>query len=534
MSERQIEMYWRCSSCNHRNLGRHMVCRQCKNAKDGSEQYEMPEDPSSAVTVTDEALLRMALAGPNWRCAYCDSDQRALDGSCKNCGAAVPEMSPSAPDDTSDTSGSSAPRESLLEKSRRRPGCTALLVLAVVFGCCCPCWMSSKDVKPGSPAPAAQAVGGPEWTRSLKVTEVSWVHTVSVDRYLLVENEGFAEDRPERALAVKAQGKRHHHDDEVLEGYETVYFTESVQKGYSTESYREDEPCGQDCETTPKKCKETCTSNRNGFATCKTTCTGGNRECSTRYCSVKKTRKVPRYVDERRSRQEPRYRSVPRSATWFTWKEWEWKFDRKVTASGATTETRWPTDAELRPVKPLAKGERERSERSGTYRVVLKDDANPPVTYTPTTLEEFQRFPLGSTHTVQKEGDRLTVIPPKPSESATAAVPETAPTSATVPATAQGKTSSPTTVPGPASAKTPSPVTAPARSKEKTPAPATASASGKASPPATVQPASAKEHAPVSTPAPQEKSPAPASDAVTGHPAPQEKSPAPAPAAPVK
>jgi len=525
MSERQIEMYWRCSSCNHRNLGRHMVCQQCKNAKDGSEQYEMPEDPSSAVTVTDEALLRMALAGPNWRCAYCESDQRALDGSCKNCGAAVPELLPSAPDDTSDTSEASAPRESLAAKARRRPGCTALLVLAVVFGCCCPCMMSSKDVKAGGAAGAAQAVGGPEWSRSLKVTEVSWVHTVSVDRYQLVENEGFAEDRPEGALAVKAQGKRHHHDDEVLEGYETVYFTESVQRGYSTESYREDEPCGQDCETTPKKCKETCTSNRNGFATCKTTCTGGTRECSTRYCSVKKTRKVPRYVDERRSRQEPRYRSVPRSATWFTWKEWEWKFDRKVTASGATTETRWPTDAELRPVKPLAKGERERSERSGTYRVVLKDDANPPVTYTPTTLEEFQRFSLGSTHTVQKEGDRLTVIPSKPPESATAAAPEPASSSATAPATAQGKASSPTTVPGPASEKSPAPASAPARSQEKRPASSNGSAkaqekaagpaavpatlSGNASSPAAVQAASAKELVPIAPPAPPEKSPAP-------------------------
>ncbi|MCP3097320.1 hypothetical protein LZ198_00380 [Myxococcus sp. K15C18031901] len=460
MSERQIEMFWRCSSCDHRNLGRHMVCQHCKSAKDGSERYEMPEDTASAATVTDEALLRMALAGPNWRCAYCDSDQRALDGSCRNCGASVPPLPDPGPASADSPEGA----ESLWGKLKRRRGCTALVLLVVFFGCCCPCLMNSSGSKTTEPTEQAAARNGPEWSRKLTVREVSWAHTVTVDRYQLVDEEGFAEDRPAKALQVQSRGKRHHHDEQVLVGHETVYFTESVQRGYDSESYTEREACGEDCQTTPEKCKETCTSNRNGFATCKTTCTGGGRSCTTRYCSVRKTRKVPRYVDERRSRQEPRYRTEAHSATWFGWKEWQWKFDRKVNATGATLETRWPTEAELRPVKPLAKGERERSERGGTYRVVLKDDAHPPVDYAPATLEEFQRFSPGSVHVVEKTGDTITVIAPKPPEPAPAPAPAPA---QVAPAPA---TTSPAPAQTPAPAQAPMPVKAPVPAKAQAPA----------------------------------------------------------------
>ena len=67
--ERQIEMTWRCTSCNWQNLGRFKLCQTCRNPKDGSEDFQMPADPSKAASVTEESLLRMASAGPDWRCA---------------------------------------------------------------------------------------------------------------------------------------------------------------------------------------------------------------------------------------------------------------------------------------------------------------------------------------------------------------------------------------------------------------------------------------------------------------------------------
>lgn len=58
--ERIIEMTWRCSACQHRNLGRDKSCQRCGNPKDASEPFEMPEDPARAASVADPHLLRMA------------------------------------------------------------------------------------------------------------------------------------------------------------------------------------------------------------------------------------------------------------------------------------------------------------------------------------------------------------------------------------------------------------------------------------------------------------------------------------------
>jgi len=86
MSERQIEMLWPCH-CGKKNLGRYMKCEACGRPKDEDVEYIMPDDVENAASVTDDKLLRMATAGENWHCAYCNSDQRALDGSCGQCGA---------------------------------------------------------------------------------------------------------------------------------------------------------------------------------------------------------------------------------------------------------------------------------------------------------------------------------------------------------------------------------------------------------------------------------------------------------------
>ncbi|WP_240359344.1 hypothetical protein [Pyxidicoccus trucidator] len=94
-------------------------------------------------------------------------------------------------------------------------------------------------------------------------------------------------------------------------------------------------------------------------------------------------------------------------------KEWTWSHDRDVKASGKTLETRWPAAAELRPAKALPKGEQERTSRDASYTVVLQGEGHPPVTYSPETLEELQRFAIGSTHTLQQENGEVSVVPPK-------------------------------------------------------------------------------------------------------------------------
>ncbi len=86
--EGTIEMLWQCTSCTYVNKGRHVVCQECKNPKDGSERYFSPGE--DAPVVTDPKLLKLAANPENWKCPYCNSHQRDESGLniCKECKAA--------------------------------------------------------------------------------------------------------------------------------------------------------------------------------------------------------------------------------------------------------------------------------------------------------------------------------------------------------------------------------------------------------------------------------------------------------------
>ncbi|MSP63437.1 MAG: hypothetical protein EXR72_24455 [Myxococcales bacterium] len=383
VSERQIEMLWSCTSCGHKNLGRYKECRGCGNAKDGSETYEMPGDPAAAASVSDGNLLAMARAGADWKCSFCGSDQRAVDGRCRQCGAS-PTVAPSAP--------SSAPTP-----SRRRAGSVLAIVggtLVAVFGALA----------------GLLYLGRPP---TLAVVEVGFEHVISVERYEVAKHEGFAEQQPAEAFAVHALGKRHHHDDQVPDGFRTEEYFVDVPDGTRTEWTSERVACGRDCTDRPRVCNEKCSTNKNGFASCKTSCTGGGQSCTTRYCSERRSHQVPKTRSERRTRQVQRYRAVPRSAEWFAWSVREWRPNREVKAAGNTTATRWPGDEEVRLGVGLADGEKERASRAGRYRVLFADGKGARHPYVPATLDEYQQLPLGEKRRLRlEEGKIAKVFPP--------------------------------------------------------------------------------------------------------------------------
>jgi hypothetical protein len=368
--ERQIEMTWRCSSCQAQNLGRHLACQACGSPKDDSEAYEMPADTAQAATVTDSALLRMAEAGANFRCRYCGSDQRAFEGTCAQCGAGQGE-GPSAE--------VAAPRPRAVA-SRAPRG----LSLVVVAGLACValslvvCGLGRRAGRVrGRLAAGATALTLPFHDEAVKVTGVRWRQVVEVERWQILPGEGFEESKPAEAFQVRPSGTRFHHTERVVAGYDTQSYTETVPDGYRTESYTSRESCGTDCTSRPQTCSEKCTPNKNGFATCRTVCSGGGQDCRTKYCDVQKTRQVPKTRTETRTRQVPRYADVPRNAPWYSWKVWDWKLVRTLEETGTTPQTRWPSDAEVRLGKGLGPGERERERRRGSYTLELSGAAAP-------------------------------------------------------------------------------------------------------------------------------------------------------------
>lgn len=356
---RQIEMTWRCSSCSHQNLGRHTVCQQCGNPKDASEKYEMPGDTAAAPSVQEPELVRMATAGPNWRCAYCGSNQRKLDDSCAQCGAAPEQPRPKRPE------------------PRKPPPVWWLRLRA---------WIVRHPYVTGAIGLAIVVLSIYLWvnrTRNFdaQVLAVKWQRDIIVERYMIWDREGWRQDLAASAFEVQSLGQAIHHYEQVLDGYDTQHYTEQV-------------ACGEDCRDVPERCTESCSANDNGFATCRTTCTGGGRSCTTRYCTESRTRQVPRY------RQEPRYAEKVR------YRIWDWGHHRTVPASGTSTDDlRWPIE-EAKVGLSLTEGEQERERREGHYFVTLgyDEDERVEVEVAP---DAFAGFGEGTSHQLTLQGSNV-------------------------------------------------------------------------------------------------------------------------------
>jgi hypothetical protein len=380
--ERHIEMTWRCSTCQNKNLGRYKNCQNCSKPKDATERYEMPDDPASAVSVTDEALLQMATAGPDWRCAYCSSDQRASSGACMTCGA-------------SSTAGAEVPDDPAPPEPPQRRARWPYYVA-------------------GGLAIVGLAIGLLIWNAwrprdyDGAVTAASWEHVIVVEHYANHDHEGFKETIPPGATNVTSVGQKVHHHEQVLDHYDTEHYTVEVPDGYRSETYTEQVACGQTCTERPKTCTEQCTPKKNGFASCRQVCTGGGQSCTTKYCSQTRTRQVPKTRTDFRTREVPKYRSEPRYAEAFKYKAWDWATDRTVKSTGVdTTGLGWPANGAR--TSALPDGEHERETRSASYTVTMTFHGDEIVRFAPKTQDEFTKFAVNSTHQIHRERDALSI-----------------------------------------------------------------------------------------------------------------------------
>lgn len=343
-NERQVEMWWRCSSCQHRNLGRHGVCQACNNPKDGSEAWALPEDPAAAPSVTDPKLLAIAMGGADWRCTFCGSDQRAADGACRQCGARPPVTRPRS------AAPAKAPAKGGIGCLR---GCGLFVLLLALAGV-------------GAGLVLREANRG--FTDvDVVVDAIAWRNTATLERRQLVEEQGFREQVPADALALKPDGTRVHHVVQVPDGWADETYQEEVPDGTRTREVRETVAdgddvstrtervrCGEDCSPGRETCREVCSPNGNGFATCRTTCTPGPRLCEPRWCDETKTTRTPKTRTQTRTVTEPAtrtvertrrvrtYRSEDRRAPFFTWKAWRWVSVDTLVERGTTPAMRWP------------------------------------------------------------------------------------------------------------------------------------------------------------------------------------------------
>ena len=435
MSERHIELVWRCSSCQHKNLGRHTICEGCGNPKDESEEYEMPADPSAAVSVSDPELLALAKGGENWSCQYCGSDQRDQAGECKRCGG----------DRTHPAEARAATKEAAARRLAQQAGPprsrTPLYVLGGLLAVSAFVTLVLVTRRREPPLQPPDPLGlvverppppPPRTTFTAKITGVTWKRTATVETRQLVAHEDFATEVPAGAVEVKAAGQHVHHEDQVLDHEETVYDNVEVPDGTRTESYTERVSCGQDCTTTPRtcrkvcsgsprSCRQVCTNSKNGFASCKEVCsgsgetcrddcTGGGQSCKTKYCDERRTRQIPKTRTERRPRQVPHYRSEPRYAAWSTFKMPEWVHTASSDLTGDDTTPLWP-DAGVKETDAgtVKLGDR-RVVRTETMWLKLTTDDGAAHEYSTPSLADLATMAVGGEHQVRVVDGAVTFL----------------------------------------------------------------------------------------------------------------------------
>lgn len=358
MTDRQIEMHWYCGvpSCQHDNRGRDLTCANCGKPRE-NEEYLMPSDTGNAPSVTDAKLLRQAQAGANWSCHYCRRSQRRLDGNCARCGAPAADAIPATDNAERSAMEFEQKAEQLLSKraalaakvrSHKKLGLIAVGVMAATLLLW---WLFIPH------------------EAHVTVSAVSWKHSVEIERYRVTSESGWyaASD----AFDVRNEGRRFHHYDHRVIGSHIEHYTARV-------------ACGEACEERPKLCHDVCTSNKNGYATCRESCTGGGKTCITKYCSEPRTRSVTDYQD------------FPIDQTWYSWKAWRWLHQRDVVLSGVTTETRWPSAAEKKIGDGLVGQEQEREGASHAEYLVTYTNDKGHWEVKPRTEAEFRRRELNS------------------------------------------------------------------------------------------------------------------------------------------
>jgi hypothetical protein len=224
-----------------------------------------------------------------------------------------------------------------------------------------------------------------------RVFAAHWKRQVVVERWTIVDKEGFAEQRPADAKSVRPLGERVPQMEPVQRGLKTESYMETVTE-MENETYTEQENCGEDCTPLPQSCHEECTNNQNGYASCHTVCTGGGQSCHPRYCSVQKTRMVPKSKQVPRTRQVPNMVDEPKMAPAFAWKQWDWAKNRTLEEKGDDFAPRWPDDETVALEQKLGKGEKERATHVESFQVEAQAPDGTRHVVHPKTEAEFKSW----------------------------------------------------------------------------------------------------------------------------------------------
>lgn len=202
-----VNLIWTCPSCTTQNPGPIRSCTSCGAPQPADIQFE-EVDPTKFELIKDEALIRMAKAGPDKHCPYCGTRNKSTEDRCNECGAdistgALLRKQGAKVGATQETSTpETAPKKKLSK------GCLIGLILAAAIACITLIIIVVMSLK--------------SETITASVTEVAWNRSVVIEAYSIVEGSDWYDQIPEGADLSSCSSKyRYTSDEPVVNSTET-------------------------------------------------------------------------------------------------------------------------------------------------------------------------------------------------------------------------------------------------------------------------------------------------------------------------
>jgi len=285
---------WDCTSCgNIGNLGPKLHCEKCGSPRPENVKFYM----ASEEEVTDKRKIAQAKAGVDWVCAFCNSQNHALQNKCNSCGASKNDSEnklkerkygtdevPFSAKQVKNKTGikASAPKSSKLSKTTKI-GClylpASIVGLFILFMILAKAFTTPIDVE---------------------VIDTHWKREIKIERYVLLTESDWSV--PNGGELISQQQAIHHYN-QVQTG--TVTRTRDVQVKVGEEEY----VCGK---------RDL-----------------GNGYFEDEYC----TRDI--YETQTETYEEPVYRQDPVYRTQYTYKIWRWRKGVPLIEKGNNFKPNW-------------------------------------------------------------------------------------------------------------------------------------------------------------------------------------------------
>jgi len=212
-----VELVWTCDSCGTRNPGAIRSCTACGAPQPIDVKFERV-DPATFNFIKDEALIRMAKAGPDKHCPYCGTRNLAEAQICVKCGGDLTVGATSRPvgaviEDEPDLSQAASTYQTpVTPKTAERkplPKWALIVIILVLLACCVFGAMYFMRMNQTDQLSAT-------------VTEAYWQRQVVVEAFQLVRANDWEGNIPNNAQTYDCQLRYRYDSDTPKENSEEV------------------------------------------------------------------------------------------------------------------------------------------------------------------------------------------------------------------------------------------------------------------------------------------------------------------------